>query len=70
MSSMLRGDPETRWQGYGIAVANGVLTPNEIRGSEGYNARPDGDVLRTMPGAAPAPAATLTPAPAPIPADA
>ncbi len=51
LSGMLRGDAEARWQSYGIAIQNGILTPNEIREGEGYDARPDGDVLRTMPGA-------------------
>jgi len=32
LSGLLRGDPETRWKSHQIAVANGILTPNEVRG--------------------------------------
>lgn len=39
MSSLLRSDPETRWQSHKIAVETGVLDPNEIRQLEGWNAR-------------------------------
>jgi hypothetical protein len=51
MSGLMRGDYTARWQAAQIAIQNGALTPNEIRESGGYNPRPDGDVLRTMPGA-------------------
>lgn len=43
LSGLLRGDPETRWKSHEIALRNQVLTPNEIRGEEGWNPRPDGD---------------------------
>ena len=39
MSSLLRSDPETRWQSHKIAVETGVLDPNEIRQIEGWNPR-------------------------------
>ena len=39
LSSLMRGDYATRWQSYGIAVANGILDVNEIREAEGYNPR-------------------------------
>jgi HK97 family phage portal protein len=37
LSSLMRGDYATRWQSYGIAVQNQILTVNEIREQEGYN---------------------------------
>ena len=43
LSGLLRGDPETRWRSHEIALRNGVLSPNEIRGEEGWNPRPGGD---------------------------
>jgi HK97 family phage portal protein len=43
LSGLLRGDPETRWKSHEIALRNRVLTPNEIRGEEGWNPRPGGD---------------------------
>jgi HK97 family phage portal protein len=43
MSGFLRGDPLTRWQSYAIALANEVLSPNEVRQVEGWNPRPGGD---------------------------
>ena len=43
MSGLLRGDPETRWKSHEIALRNRVLTPNEVRGEEGWNPRPGGD---------------------------
>lgn len=39
MSSLLRGDPAQRWQSHAIAVAKGILTPDEIREVEGWNPR-------------------------------
>jgi len=39
MSSLLRSDPETRWQSHKIAVETGVLDPDEIRQVEGWNPR-------------------------------
>jgi HK97 family phage portal protein len=39
MSSLLRGDPAQRWASHEIAVRNGILTPDEIREVEGWNAR-------------------------------
>jgi HK97 family phage portal protein len=52
LSGLMRGDYAARWQAAQIAIQNGILTPNEVREAEGYNPRADGDVLRTMPGAA------------------
>jgi HK97 family phage portal protein len=43
MSAFLRGDPNTRWQAHQIAIASGVLSPNEVRQIEGWNPRPGGD---------------------------
>jgi HK97 family phage portal protein len=51
LSGLLRGDPETRWKSHEIALRNRVLTPNEIRGEEGWNPREGGD---EFPPAAPA----------------
>jgi HK97 family phage portal protein len=39
LSGLLRGDPETRWKSHEIALRNHVLSPNEIRGEEGWNPR-------------------------------
>jgi HK97 family phage portal protein len=52
LSGLLRGDPETRWKSHEIALRNQVLTPNEIRGEEGWNPRPGGDAV-TAPTPAP-----------------
>ena len=45
LSGFMRGDPEQRWKAHEIAVENGILTPNEIRESEGWNPRNDGNQL-------------------------
>ncbi|MFT8803332.1 MULTISPECIES: phage portal protein [Gluconobacter] len=37
LSSLMRGDYATRWQSYGVAIQNQILTVNEIREQEGYN---------------------------------
>ncbi|MBB2163848.1 phage portal protein [Gluconacetobacter sp. 1b LMG 1731] len=42
MSSLMRGDYASRWQSYGIAVQNSILTVDEIREQEGYNPRKEG----------------------------
>ena len=39
MSSLLRGDPAQRWASHAIAVTNNILSPDEIREVEGWNAR-------------------------------
>lgn len=39
MSSLLRGDPAQRWASHEIAVRNDILTADEIREVEGWNAR-------------------------------
>jgi HK97 family phage portal protein len=52
LSGLLRGDPETRWKSHEIALKNRVLTPNEIRGVEGWNPRPGGDEFPPPPGTA------------------
>ena len=54
LSSLTRGDFAARWTAYDIAIRDCILTPNEIREAEGYNARPGGDVFE-------APAATKAP---------
>jgi HK97 family phage portal protein len=51
LSALMRGDYAARWTAAQIAVANGILTPNEIREQEGFNPLPDGDALHVMPGA-------------------
>jgi len=51
LSGLMRGDANTRWQNNVAAVSNGILSVNEIRLQEGYEPRPDGDVLRLIPGA-------------------
>lgn len=43
LSGFLRGDHEARWKAHEIAVKNQILTPNEIRNSEGWNPREGGD---------------------------
>lgn len=43
LSGLLRGDPETRWKSHEIALRNRVLTPNEVRETEGWNKRQGGD---------------------------
>ena len=43
LSGFLRGDPETRWASHEIAIRNRILTPNEVRQVEGWNARDGGD---------------------------
>ena len=43
LSGLLRGDPETRWKNYDVAIRNHILTPNEVREAEGWNNRPGGD---------------------------
>lgn len=43
LSGFLRGDPESRWRSHEIAVKNRILTRNEVREVEGYNAMPGGD---------------------------
>lgn len=40
MSGLLRGDYEARWQAHKIAVDAGILTPDEIRETEGWNPLP------------------------------
>jgi HK97 family phage portal protein len=48
LSAFLRGDPETRWKSHEIAVKNGILTVNEVRELEGWNPRPDGEIVPTV----------------------
>lgn len=47
---LMRGDYVQRWQANVAAVGGGILTANEVREAEGWNRRPDGDTLRTLPG--------------------
>lgn len=56
LSGLTRGDYAARWNAHKIAVDSRILTPNEVRETEGYNQRPDGNELATKPAAAPAPA--------------
>lgn len=39
LSGFLRGDPQTRWAAHQIAIATGVLDPDEVRQIEGWNPR-------------------------------
>ena len=39
MSAVLRGDPETRFKTYDIAIRNGILSAEECRAVEGWNKR-------------------------------
>lgn len=48
-NALLRGDFRSRAQGYREARQGGWLTANEIRGEEGWDAHPDGDVLQKTP---------------------
>ena len=52
LSGFLRGDPETRWASHEIAIKNRILTPNEVRRVEGWNARDGGDGFPETEGAA------------------
>lgn len=45
MDGLLRGDFKTRMEGYGTAIQNGVLKPNEARQLENRPDDPAGDVL-------------------------
>lgn len=45
VDAILRADFKTRMDGYGIAINNGVMTPNEAREKEDLPINPDGDVL-------------------------
>ena len=45
MTSLLRADPEARWQAHEIAVRNNILTANEVREIEGWNPRPEIDQM-------------------------
>jgi HK97 family phage portal protein len=49
LSGLLRGDPETRWKSHEIAVRSKILTPNEVRESEGWNRRDGGDEFERTP---------------------
>jgi HK97 family phage portal protein len=49
LSGLLRGDPAQRWAAWKIAVDSRVLTPNEVRGEEGWNPRPGGDEFPPTP---------------------
>ena len=43
LSGLTRGDYAARWNAHKIAVDAKILTPNEVRETEGYNPRPDGN---------------------------
>jgi phage portal protein BeeE len=60
LSGLTRGDPAQRWASYAIAVQNRILTANEIRSIEGWNARPGGDEFAPIPGAPETGAAAAT----------
>ena len=59
LSGLTRGDYAARWAAHKIAVDSRILTPNEVRETEGYNPRPGGDEMASPPTApAPEPATT------------
>lgn len=68
LDALMRGDFETRMSGYGVAIQNGLNTPNEIRAMENWPAKGDeADKLyiqgATVPlGTQPVPAAPAAPA--------
>jgi phage portal protein BeeE len=39
MSAVLRGDPETRFKTYALAIQHGILSAEECRAVEGWNPR-------------------------------
>lgn len=43
--SLLMGDFKSRMEGYGIAIQNGIFTPNEVRSKENVNSIESGDEL-------------------------
>ncbi|HXP05933.1 MAG TPA: phage portal protein, partial [Stellaceae bacterium] len=43
LNGLTRGDPNQRWSTYDIAVKDRILTPNEIRGLEGFSPIEGGD---------------------------
>lgn len=45
LSGLTRGDHAARWSSHVAAKQAGILTANEVRESEGWNPRPDGDSL-------------------------
>lgn len=45
MDGMLRGDFETRMNGYSQSIQNGIFTPNEVRRKENMPEMPNGDEL-------------------------
>ena len=47
LSGFLRGDPETRWNAHKIALETGVLDPDEVRQSEGWNPRAETNSAKT-----------------------
>lgn len=44
VDGLLRGDVKTRYESYGIAIANRIMSPNEIRDKENMNPYEGGDV--------------------------
>jgi len=45
VDGLLRGAYESRMKGYSIGIQNGIMSPNECRSLENWNAVPNGDVL-------------------------
>lgn len=46
VDGLLRGDYQSRMNGYAIGIQNGFLSPNDVRRMENWNPIPDGDVYR------------------------
>lgn len=42
---LLKGDIETRYKAYQLAIMNGLMSPNEVRARENLGPRTDGDVF-------------------------
>jgi len=45
VDGLLRGDYSSRMKGYSTGIQNAIMTPNECRSLENWNAVPDGDKL-------------------------
>ena len=45
LDGLLRGDLQSRMQAYATSIQNGIRTPNEVRGLEDLEGKPEGDDL-------------------------
>lgn len=69
VESLMRGDTQSRYESYGKAIGNGVMTPNEARGKEDLEPTEDesGDMLFIPSTLQPLKFAAEKPEPAPVP---